>query len=106
MKIYISGPMTGRVNYNYFRFFEIEKILKTLFKNAEIINPAYEALEIAHHLKKELHNIPRETYMNHNLFLVKIATHIFMLEEWESSKGAVRELEEAKKYNIQILYEV
>jgi nucleoside 2-deoxyribosyltransferase len=93
-KIYISGKMTDNPYY------------KEDFKRAELwlekagycpINPC--------NLKECLPNLTREQYMAIDFKLIDLADGIFMVKNWQSSKGACAELSYAKSLNKKRIYE-
>jgi hypothetical protein len=103
MKIYIAGPMTGLVNYNFFNFFRIEK--KLLKEGYETINPAYESLSICNKLNKKLEEVDYNIFMEHDLSVLKKCEAIYMLKNWEHSKGANLEYGYAIKHNYIVFFE-
>jgi hypothetical protein len=91
MKIYISGKMNGDDNFKV--KFDIAEgdCIKAGF---EVINPA---------------NLPRpETWkiaLKRDLKILSECDAIYMLSDWEYSKGARLEHWYAKRYNLEIYYE-
>ena len=80
MKIYISGPITNVIDYKE-KFARAEQNLKAKYSDAEIINPTV------------LDKLPLEydEYMKLDLMLLDMCEGIYMLKDWEDSKGANRE---------------
>ena len=81
MRIYISGPITGVLDYKE-KFDAAEKKLKTEYPNAEIINPTMVVLP---------ESCTHEDYMRIDFMLLDLADVIYMLKGWEWSKGANQE---------------
>lgn len=104
MKLYIAGPMTGRINYNFYNFFEAEKKIKKIFK-CEVINPAFEALKLCHNLDKNLDQINYAAYFDMNMENLKKCDAIYMLKDWEKSGGATKEFFYATKNKYHIFFE-
>lgn len=89
MRIYISGPITN--NQNYMEDFErAERRLKEEYPDAEIINPA----KISQLLPK---SFSWGDYMAICIPLVFRADIVYLLEDWENSKGACLEKEIAEQ---------
>ena len=80
MKIYISGPITNVIDYKE-KFARAEQNLKAKYPDAEIINPTV------------LDKLPLtyDEYMELDLRLLGMCEGIYMLKDWEDSKGANRE---------------
>ncbi len=91
--VYIAGPMTGHVLFNYPSFFAMEGLLKKEF-GCEVLNPA-----------RQPHGLDYETYMTLAFQDLRQATVILMLNGWQRSPGARREFEFAAKNRIEILFE-
>lgn len=90
IKIYISGKITGTIDYIQ-RFERAEKSLS----NYIVINPA-----------KVNAQLPIETtweeYMKMSMCMLEMCNAIYMLKGWEDSKGARLEYEFAKLKNYKI----
>lgn len=74
MKVYISGPMTGKKDLNRKAFNDAEKHLKEL--GNEVVNP---------------HNYPVDSYevcMKRDIALLLDCDVIYLLEGWSKSRGA------------------
>ena len=102
-RIYIAGPMRGYINYNYFRFFEIEKEL--IKKGYDVVNPAYEALKIAHENCVAFNEIDRGEYINRGMELLKTCSAVFFLKNWEQSEGSCMKYEYAVKHRYHLFFE-
>lgn len=101
MKIYISGKITGEPNYKE----KFEKAVHFLIKNSKTIcgedkitpyNPA------SLNLPK---NATWKDYMNYDLKILLDCDAIYMLENWQESKGARLELIVAAELEKKIFYE-
>ena len=103
MKIYISGPVTGTTDYIE-RFAKTEKHLSSSFGKVEIFNPV-------RHIINTLRN-PEEIGWP---FIMQILldelrygnfTHIYLMNGWQNSSGAVIEQCYAKRLGMEFIYEV
>ncbi len=96
MKIYLSGPISGTVDYME-RFAEAERDLTN--DGAIVVNPA-----------KILSYLPEDTtweqYMELSLVMLKMCDAICLLEGWESSNGAALENAEAVKLGLKRFQQV
>lgn len=96
MKIYISGPITGKPNKNKEAFYEASERLKEL--HHEPLNPFdldYEGFN------------PTEdwvTFLKRDLKALIDCDAICLLSGWEESKGACLEVEVAKQLSLPIYY--
>jgi len=91
VKIYISGGISKDLNFKKkFRIAE-EKLLN---KGHVVINPAIMPLGFS-----------QEEYMHVDLAMLDICDGVYLLNNWESSKGANIEYEYAKKHNKHIFFE-
>ncbi len=93
MKVYISGPMTGKENCNFPAFFEAEETLKE--KGFIPVNPA-----------RSPEGLEYRDYMDIALAMVRCCYALLLLPGWEESKGAVAEKAYAESLNMEILFEV
>ena len=82
ISIYIAGPMTGIEDFNIPKFNKVAELLRKI-PNYTVINPANVTPQT---------NLSFEQYMAIDLPLVCICDVIVMLDGWEKSKGANREL--------------
>lgn len=93
MKVYISGPVTGTVDY-VARFEKAEKKLNELGFVA--INPV-----------RVNGGLPEDTtykqYMKMSIEMLKMADTIFLLDGWQASNGARIELSYALKHGYTVL---
>jgi hypothetical protein len=95
IKVYISGKISGTTDYLE-RFEKAEMELKSM--GWDVINPA----KINSFLPTDT---TWEEYMEIDYKLMDICDTIYMLKDWESSKGANAELEYANKRKMNIIYE-
>ena len=88
-KLYIAGPMTGRIEYNVPAFMELANYLRRM--GYVVRNPA------------EINPDPSEEYgtMMRRCFVALMDCHaIVMLPGWETSRGAMAEFVAATAANI------
>lgn len=92
MTIYIAGPMTGIENYNFDRFNA---------KEAELIEKGHRTLNPA-----KIGILPEyKMYWPINRAMLDGADAIYMLDGWENSPGARKELLYAVENSIPLLFE-
>lgn len=97
MRIYISGPVTGREDYVE-RFTRAEMEIQEKFgENAQIINPVQ--------VCAALPDMEYEEYMKLCLCLLDMSEAIYMLDGWQQSAGANREFGYALAKNMVIIKE-
>lgn len=96
MRVYISGGITGVSDYKE-HFEYAEKKLKE--KGYEVVNPA----KINALLPT---SCEYEDYMKMSICELSLCDTIYMLKGYQTSKGALRELEYAKEHDYKILLEV
>lgn len=103
--VYISGPMTGKHDFNRRAFHRMEKRLIKLF-GCRVLNPAKITDRHVSRYHKGLkdHAIYRE-YMRHDLDLMFEASHVILLSDWRKSKGARAEHALAECLNLGIVHE-
>ena len=100
-KVYISGPITGRTEKDYRTHFAI--VEKILSDNYEVINPVTigDSLTIPWGLTEKE---KWELYMKADLKALATCDHIYMMEGWEHSKGALTELGKSLDFGISRIY--
>jgi nucleoside 2-deoxyribosyltransferase len=89
MRIYISGPITNKLDYME-DFDRAEQ--KLLSQGHEVINPA----KINSFLPKDT---THEQYMTFSFMLLDMADTIYMLSGWRCSSGSCMEYEYARAKN-------
>lgn len=95
-KLYLSGKITGRAPEDYREQFAYAE---RYYKNGvfDVVNPVT--------LGEALPGEPSyNDYMKADLEALRTCTHIVMLEGWEESKGANKELKEAQKLGLEIIF--
>ena len=95
MKVYIAGKVTGLEKDEIFKkFYESGKQLK---KDGHIVmSPAVLVLN---------EGFEHEDYMHICYAMIDVCDAVFMQKDWQDSKGARMELQYAKDWKKQILYE-
>lgn len=94
MLIYISGRIANNSNYVY-DFFNAEKWLQE--QGNRTINPS--------NLDVIFPDLTYEQYIALDYKLLEMADAIFMLHDWQSSKGACAELSYAKSLGKKVIYQ-
>ena len=93
--IYLSGKMTGLEKSVYERNFNnAEQFYRAC--GYEVVNPCNISAEVL----KVKPNAGYEDFMKEDLKALSGCTHIALLEGWETSCGALRELTEAKRLGL------
>jgi len=92
MTIYIAGPMTGYENYNFDRF--NAKAAELTKKGHRVLNPADIPIMPEYHM-----------YWPVNKAMLDGSDAIYMLDGWEDSTGARKELYYAVDNSIPVLFE-
>lgn len=95
MKIYISGPITGKIGYME-RFEEVEK--KLMAAGLVPINPA----KVNGQLPEGLSH---SEYMKTSLAMLDMCEAVYMLDGWQESKGCGIEFEYAYEHGIAVYFE-
>lgn len=127
MRIYIAGPMTGFPDHNAPAFFEAKKRLReqghfvinpielsAMFGNLEEIEESFawvygthEGVPIVDYHLRDM--IKRQTLakcvMDADLAALHSCDAIYLLDGWESSRGAKAELAEALKHGLEVRQE-
>jgi len=92
-KIYISGPITGQEDTAEARFENSEKLL--LEYGWDVVNPMK--------LNHDNHDKSWESFMKVDLKAMMECDAIYMMREWQGSKGAIMERDIAKKLKMKII---
>ena len=95
MRIYISGPISGVLDFKE-KFDQAEKYLKEKYPNAEIINPTMIVLPSS---------CTHEDYMKIDFMLLDLCDAIYMMPGWDLSKGCNQEYGYAMAKDLIILKE-
>ena len=99
--IYIAGPMTGKPGFNYQKFNEWARALRALgwgVKNPVEIGERFGTADEINADKKLL-----ETVMAAEIEELKKCDAIFLLDEWETSTGAKKELAVALSQGLEVI---
>ena len=102
MKVFVSGPMTGCEKYNFPKFDAVSNWIRGLGILAT--NPAQIARQ---YREAEILNDP-ETFkdmIRSELAVLVRCSHIFLLNGWERSAGAKRELKIALDLGLEVVLE-
>lgn len=91
--IYISGKITGDDNYKA-KFAEAEKLLAE--KGFNVINPCKVG---------EYEFFSYEQFLHIDFALIDCADAIFMLSDWQNSKGAIREWHYAQSHGKTVIFQ-
>ena len=94
MNILIIGPITGTTDY-ICRFRQAENELMLLYPHAHILNPC--AIDMG--------GLPWEYYMKITLTMLKPCDAVYVLQDFEKSKGAMREYKLALRLHKRILFQ-
>lgn len=98
--VYIAGPMTGKPNYNFQAFNEAESYLSNTYA-CKVCNPAnFGSLILRHAGNTQLAN---ELAADITMKALELCTKIYLLNGWEESKGAIREVDYAIRNSMQII---
>lgn len=90
-KIYLAGPMSGLPNFNRDKFNVIDEIITE--KGHTVLNPA-----------KLPDGLTEPAYMMIGVTMLQCCDCIFMLPNWEGSRGAVAEHALAQKIGLKVIY--
>ena len=97
MRIYISGPITGRDRQKYLHHF-IREEMKIKAEGHETLNPATMNMLMPH-------GSTHEDYMKVSIAELSICDAIYLLDDWKDSEGAWEEFTYAVLHNMPIFYE-
>ncbi|TDB42094.1 DUF4406 domain-containing protein [Photorhabdus luminescens] len=89
--VFISGPMTGKPDFNRSEFNTAAKMLKS--QGLIVLNPAVYPDGLTH-----------DQYMRMSLAMLEQADAVYLLDGWEHSTGAVMEFDRAKMHNLMFMY--
>lgn len=93
--IYIAGPMSGIMDFNFPAFDEAEEAIRADHPDVTVINPAKNFGGRT--------DLPYESYLNLAEQQVAKATTVVLLPGWEASPGVHRELEVAEANDIRVV---
>jgi len=111
--IYVAGPMRGYEDYNYPAFDRCSRVLREQGWN--VINPAEldkdagkpmsDPMSFAPDTNYEDHEFMRKALRRDMVAICDQCTAIYMMSNWERSKGAKAEHALAKALGLSIFYE-
>lgn len=107
LKIYISGQMNGLTEEQYSQLF-FNKYIELTFKypDAIIINPVFLNYELERVIELKYNRKPTyKEYLINDMQYLSYCNAIYMLSNYECSKGAMSELKFAEACKYQIFYE-
>ena len=103
--IYISGKITGLSKEDYQAMFDNAKVeivqMFDKFRDVQVICPT----EIAGEVESKIDSPTWEDYMKPCVRQITHCTHIYMLKNWEDSRGAKIEHNLAKDLEITVIYQ-
>ena len=112
--IYIAGPMRGYEDYNYPAFDDRASMLEGA--GWDIVNPAALDRQQGKPMSNPMAFSPDTNYEDHEFMRMALkrdmvaicdeCTAIYMMRDWENSKGANAEWHLAKAMGLDIFYEV
>lgn len=91
--VYIAGPMTGLLLFNYPKFYGYAGMIEKEW-GCKVLNPA-----------RQPNGLTYEEYLRRSMEDLKQATVIVALKYWPKSNGATKEIREAKRCGIRIVQE-
>ena len=92
MKVYISGPMTGKPDYNRAAFFRAAEELMKQWNYVPV------------HTAWMVDQLSREDYMRMALQMMLTCDAIYLLKGWDSSPGALMEHSVAQACGLALIY--
>ena len=95
-KVYISGKISGLEFADAYSNFEFAEKYINLLNNHVAVNP----MKIEH-----VHDLSWESYMVEDIRALFSCDAIYLLSNWEESKGARIEKAIAKEMDIEIIYQ-
>lgn len=102
--VYIAGPMTGYEEFNFPAFDEASHKYKE--QGYQVINPADLARNRARAKNVEVSQLPLRELAHVDIsIMTQQATHIYMLNGWQYSKGAKAEHAMAEWLGLNIVYQ-
>lgn len=100
MRIYLSGPITGREEDYIERFAAAQKEALEKHPGAELINPAKVMQHMGDHAQ-----LTHQNYMDVSLTLMDMCTHVWLMDGWQDSAGCGAEVMYALETGKEILYD-
>jgi hypothetical protein len=104
MRVYISGPMSGRAEYNYPLFNDVAEWLAEQWPDAHIDNPAThdDGQGPPQSSDNQVSEQRWQQYLRKDVKLIADGDAIVMLPEWATSRGATFELYVARTLGLMI----
>lgn len=104
MKIYLAGPMTGYPNLNWDAFFATEAKLSE--EGWQVVNPARLDRDAGIDPNRELSGYDYTGCALRDVAALLACDAIYLMSDWQFSKGACWERALAKHHNIRRFYEI
>ena len=118
MRVYCSGPMTGKPDLNRPAFDAATKRLREqghfvidphdltpIFGTSEAIAKSFEELYDPAYFESAVRPSLAKCIMDADLAAVRSCDAIYLLRGWENSRGAKKELAEALAHGLQVMQE-
>ena len=104
MKIYVAGPMTGYPNLNWDAFFTTEA--KLIEEGWRVVNPARLDRDAGIDPNRDLGTYDYTDCALRDVEALLACDAIYLMADWQFSKGACWERALAKHHNIRRFYEI
>jgi hypothetical protein len=101
-KVYIAGPMTGYLEFNYPAFHDAALKLRNM--GFDVVSPAeLNPIDAGLEIDERYHVILYPSFIKRDIAALLECDHICMLDGWEKSKGATLEHHIASVLGIQLI---
>lgn len=102
MRVYLSGPITGRMDTATERFnHAVFDAIRIFGRDVEIIDP----LRIGKAASYYTEGLAHEEYMKISMTLLELCDTIYMMNGWDKSEGCRQELIYAENRGMTIVYQ-